>query len=261
MSRRVRCSSAWLGGFLILVLSGATVTGQERRPTMLAATNDFAVAQAESLVDRLVRAGDLEVFQVEPDPLLPDRAYERLAQYHLGVPVYGADVARQIVGGRTRSVFGVLYEDIDLETTPGVSVEIAQAVIEGLARAPMHPGEQPELTVLPLDAGGYALTYTGRVFTGADLRVYFIDAHTGGLVQEFSGLFKQETVGTGHGVHGDNKKISVTPSGDGFIANDQLRPIDVRTYDMQGDLARVKRVLNGSLALQESQLAGDADNV
>ena len=236
MSRPVRCSSAWLGGFLTLVLSGATVAGQQQRPTMLAATNDFAVAQAESLVDRLARAGDLEVFQVQADPLLPDRTYERLAQYYQGVPVYGADVARQIVGGRTRSVFGVLYEDIDLETTPAVSVEIAQAVIEGLARAPMNPGAQPELTILPLDAGGYALTYTGRVFTGADLRVYFIDAQTGGLVQEFSGLFKQDTVGTGHGVHGDNKKISVTPSGGQFVANDRLRPIDVRTYDMQGDL-------------------------
>ena len=261
MSRRVRCSSAWLGGFLIVVLSGATVAGQQQRPTMLAATNDFAMAQAESLVDRFVRAGNLEVFQVETDPLLPDRVYERLAQYHLGVPVYGADVARQIVGGRTRSVFGVLYEDIDLETTPAVSVEIAQAVIEGLARAPMNPGVLPELTILPLDAGGYALTYTGRVFTGADLRVYFIDAHTGGLVQEFSGLFKQDTVGTGHGVHGDNKKISVTPSGDGFIANDQLPPIDVRTYDMKGDLERVRRVLNGSVALRDSELAGDEDNV
>ena len=71
----------------------------------------------------------------------------------------------------------------------------------------------------------------------------------------------QDTVGTGHGVHGDNKKISVTPSGDGFIANDQLRPIDVRTYDMKGDLERVRRVLNGSVALRDSELAGDEDNV
>ena len=261
MDRHVRCSSAWPSAFLILVLSGASIAGQEQRPTMLAATDTFAVRQAESLVDRLVRAGDLKVFQVEPDPLLPDRTYERLAQHYHGVPVYGADIARQLVGGLTRSVFGVLYEDIDVETTPAVSVEIAQAVIEGLARAPMHPGEQPELTVLPLDAGGYALTYTGRVFTGADLRVYFIDAHTGGLVQEFSGLFKQDTVGSGQGVHGDRKKISVTPSGDGFVANDQLRPIVVQTYDMQGDLERVRRVLNGSLALRDSEPAGDTDNV
>ena len=248
------------GAFLIVVLCGTSVAGQQQ-PTMLAATNNVAVRQAESLVDRLGRVGDLVVFQVEADPLLPGRTYERLAQHYRGVPVYGADVTRQIDGGLTRSVFGVLYEDIDLETTPAVSVEIAQAVIEGLARAPMHPGARPELTVLPLDAGGYALTYTGRVFTGADLRVYFIDAHTGGLVLEFSGLFTQDTVGTGQGVHGDNKKISVTPGGAGFVANDQLRPIDVRTYDMRGDLERVRRVLNGTLRLEDSALAGDADNV
>ena len=262
MDRRVRCFSVWFGAFLIVVLlCGASVSGQQRRPTILAATENFAVRQAGSLVDRLVRAGDLKAFRLT-NPLLPGRTHERLMQTYHGVPVYGADVTRQVDGGRTRSVFGVVYEDIDIDTTPTVSLEIAQAVIEGLARAPMNPGVHPELTVLPLDAGGYALTYTGRVFTGADLRVYFIDAHTGGLVLEFSGLFKQEqNVGTGQGVHGDDKKISVTPSGGEFVANDRLRPVDVQTYDMQGDLERVRRVLNGSLALQASELAGDVDNV
>ena len=192
---------------------------------------------------------------------MPGRTHEHLAQSYHGVPVYGADVSRQMDGEFTRSVFGVVYQDIDLETAPTVSVEIAQVIIEGFARAPMNPGVRPELTVLPLEAGGYALIYTEHVFTGTDLRVYFINAHTGGLVQEFSGLLKQNTVGTGHGVHGDNKKISVTPSGGGFVANDQLRPVDVRTYDMRGDLERVRRVLNGNLALRDSELAGDADNV
>ena len=262
MSRRVRCSSVWFYGFLIVVLCGASVTGQQLRPTMLAATDNVAVRQARSLVDRLVRAGDLEVFRVDTDPLLRGRTHERLTQYYRGVPVYGADVARQMDGGLTRSVFGVVYEDIDLETTPTLSVESAQAAIEDLAGGSMNPGVPPELTVLPLDAGGYALTYTGRVFTGADLRVYFIDAHTGALVLEFSGLFKQElSVGLGQGVHGDAKKLSVTPSSGEFVANDQIRPADLRTYEMRGDLERVRRVLNGSVALRDSELAVDADNV
>ena len=262
MERSVRYSSLWCGGFLTIVLlcCGEGVAGQQR-PTMLAATENFEVRQAESLVDRLVRAGDLKAFRIT-NPLLPDRSHERLVQYHQGVPVYGADVTRQVDGGLTRSVFGVIYEDIDVEATPSVSVEIAQALIEGLAGAPMNPGVYPELTVLPLDEGGYALTYTGRVFTGTDLRVYFIDAQTGRLVLEFSGLFRQEeNVGTGLGVHGDDKKISVTPSGDGFVANDQLRPVDVQTYNMQGDIERVRRVLDGTVALRESELAGDVDNV
>ena len=228
---------------------------------MLAATENFEVRQAESLVDRLVRAGDLKAFRIT-NPLLPDRSHERLVQYYQGVPVYGADVTRQVDGGLPRSVFGVIYQEIDLDATPSVSVEIAQALIEGLAGAPMNPGVYPELTVLPLDEGGYALTYTGRVFTGTDLRVYFIDAQTGGLVLEFSGLFRQEgNVGTGLGVHGDDKKISVTPSGGRFVANDRLRPVDVQTYNMQGDIERVRRVLDGTVALRESELAGDVDNV
>ncbi len=99
------------------------------------------------------------------------------------------------------------------------------------------------------------------MFTGTDLRVYFIDAHTGSLVLEFSGLFTQTTVGTGTGVHGDRKKISVTPEGGEFIADDKARPIDVLTYDMRGDVERVRRVLNGSLRLSNNDLATDLDNV
>ena len=257
MSRYVRRSSVAAGGFLIAVLCGTSVAGQQLPPTMLAATDNVAVLQATDMVDRLIRAGNLEVLKVDIDPL----TYQRLAQSYDGVPVYGADITRQMDGGRTHSVFGVIYEDIDLETTPTVSVEIAQAVIEGLARAPMNPGTRPELTILPLDAGGYALTYTGRVFTGTDLRVYFVDAHTGELVLDFSGLFKQLTVGTGQGVHGDQKKISVTPEGGEFVADDKARPIDVLTFDMRGDVERVRRVLNGSLTLRDSELAVDADNV
>ena len=262
MDRDVRHSNAWLGGFLIVVLCGTGIAGQERRPTMLRATDSLAVRQAESVLDQLVRAGDLELFRREADRLLPGRTHERLAQHYQGIPVYGADVTRQLSGERTRSVFGVLYEDIDLDTAPAVAVEIAQAVIEGLAGAPMNPGVHPELTVLPLDVGGYVLAYIGRVFTGTDLRVYFIDAHRGALVLEFSGLFRQEeNVGIGQGVHGDDKKISVTPSGGEFVANDQLRPIDAQTYNMQGDIERVRRVLNGSVTLAQSELAGDLDNV
>jgi Zn-dependent metalloprotease len=245
----------------MVVLCGASVAGQQLPPTMLAATDNVAVLQATDMVDQRVRAGNLELLRVDVDPLLPGRSYQRLAQSYGGVPVYGADITRQMDGGRARSVFGAIYEDIDIETTPTVSVEIARAVIEGLAGGPMNPGVQPELMILPLDAGGYALTYTGRVFTGTDLRVYFIDAHTGGLVQEFSGLFTQLTVGTGNGVHGDQKKISVTPEGGQFIANDKARPIDVLTYDMRGDTDRVRRVLNGSLTLRDSELALDTDNL
>ena len=262
MSRLVRCASVWSGAFLIVALCGASVAGQQQHPTMLAATDNVAVRQARSMVDRLVRAGDLELFQVDTDPLLPGRTHERLTQYYHGVPVYGADVARQMGGGLTRSMFGVVYENIDLETTPTLSVESAQAIIEELAGASMNPGRRPELTVLPLDAGGYALTYTGRVFTGTDLRVHFVDAHTGALVLEFSGLFKQDlNVGLGQGVHGDDKKLSVTPSGGEFVANDQLRPADVRTYEMRGDVERVRRVLNGTVRLRDSDLAVDVDNV
>ena len=68
-------------------------------------------------------------------------------------------------------------------------------------------------------------------------------------------------MGRGQGVHGDPKKLSVTPSGGEFVADDKLRPVDVLTYDMRGDVDRVRRVLNGSVTLRDSDLAADVDNV
>ena len=62
----------------VLLCCGEGVAGQQR-PTMLAATENFEVRQAESLVDRLVRAGDLKAFRIT-NPLLPDRSHERLVQ-------------------------------------------------------------------------------------------------------------------------------------------------------------------------------------
>lgn len=229
-------------------------------PITLAATASLELREADAFVDRMNRAGDLKLIRVQADPLLPGRTHERLAQYHQGVPIDQADITRQLDGGLTRSVFGSIHGGIDLDSTPTLSADEARTSIERLAGASMNPGVQPELAVLPLDAGGYALIYHGRVFTGTDLRKYYVDAHTGTLVLEHSDLLTQGTVGTGQGVLGDTKKISVTPMGGGFVAQDGLRPIDVLTYDMRGDVELVRRVLNGSHLLADSELATSTDN-
>ena len=129
------------------------------------------------------------------------------------------------------------------------------------AGAPLNPTATPVLTVLPLDGGGYALTYDAMVYAGNDLRRYFVDAHDGTILDDYSMLLKQGTVGTGLGVNGDLKKIAVTPTAGGFLADDSLRPVQVFTYNMRGDTERVRRVVNGSVDLLQSELAVDADNV
>ena len=117
-------------------------------------------------------------------------------------------------------------------------------------------------------AGVYRLVYEGRAFTGTRLIDYFIDASTGDLVWAYDDLKTQQTVlpceqcdiGEGLGVKGDRKKISVTAVGGAFLAQDQLRPADVFTFDMRGDLPRTMAVANGSIQLFDSDLASDTDN-
>ena len=55
------------------------------------------------------------------------------------------------------------------------------------------------------------------------MRQSFLDATTGELLREYGDIQKQ-VAGTGTGVLGDQKKISVAPSGSGFTTSDRLRP-------------------------------------
>ena len=231
------------------------------RQRTFAATANLALRQADTLVDRLARTGGLRLRVVQADTVLPGRLHQRLVQLHDGLPVHGGELARQLHGGLTVSVFGTLYDDIDVDTTPTLSSDAAGTVIQARAGAPLNPTATPVLTVLPQVDGTYILTYEASVFADNDLRRYVVDAHSGAIVDEYSQLLKQGTVGTGIGVLGDRKKIAVTPTGGVFLADDSLRPADVLTYDMRGDVGRVRRVLLGTSALTLADLAADVDNV
>ncbi|HXG56906.1 MAG TPA: M4 family metallopeptidase, partial [Vicinamibacterales bacterium] len=89
---------------------------------------------------------------------------------------------------------------------------------------------------------------------------YFVDAHSGAVIFEYSDL-QTQAVGRATGVLGDSKKISTQASTGGFTLMDALRPPSIRTYDMKGDPARVYNVLNGIVALGTADLATDTDNI
>lgn len=218
-------------------------------------------------IDAMVRSGELRVRQVRDDAVLPGRTHERAEQYYRGVRVYGADVARQIAAGQTVSVFGVLYDGIDVDPSPRVGAAEAKAVLERLSGATLGEARTPELVVLPLPTDGrtggsdqrYALTYAGAAFSERGLRLYFIDARTGLIVLERDDLHTQ-SVGRGHGVLGDEKKIAVRPSGGLFQAWDELRPPDLVSFDLKGNLGRTINLLNGFIFPQTTDIASDADN-
>jgi len=259
---------------LISVLTPSTALLQDRDSVLTLTAGGLSglsqLREADALVDQLRRDRVLRLATRGNDRLVPGRTHDRFGQYHNGVPIFGAEVTRQTARGVTVSVFGTLHLDVEVETTPALSTDEAARIIEGLGN--MRPGgsTRPQLVVLPdrEHPGVYRLVYEARVFTGTQLIASFIDASTGDLVWAYNDLKTQQptlpcaqcAIGQGLGVLGDRKKISVTPVGGSFLAEDRLRPAKIFTVDTRGDLARAIAVGQDSTTLFDSDLASDADN-
>ena len=213
-----------------------------------------------SQVDRMIRGGELQVRQTREDTLLPGRTHERANQFYRGVRVFGGDVARQLRGGVTESVFGTIYQGIDVDPSPVIDEDRARELLGAHVGQTIDPAQHPELVILPLDAGGYALTWRMRLTLRADTRQYFLDARTGAIRLDFSDRKGQSAVGRATGVLGDLKKISVHASGGQFQAADDLRPPVIQTYDMRGDPRRADEFLSGRVDLGAGDLGSDTDN-
>jgi Zn-dependent metalloprotease len=112
------------------------------------------------------------------------RVQQRYAQVYDGVPVFGADVTRQVENGKTLSIFGAMYQGIEVDPVPVVTPEEATALFQTLGG--LGPSGRPELMVLPGEDDGYTLAYRARIATRNDVRVYFIDATTGETVLSYS---------------------------------------------------------------------------
>ena len=210
----------------------------------------------------MLRTGELRIRQVRDDTLIQGHVVERADQYHRGVRVHGADISRQLdAQGVVRSVFGNLYEGIDLPPDPAMTPDRVRARVAELAGGDQAESNQPELVVLPLDEGGFRLAWRMRAVTPqVDLVQYFLDAATGEVLLQYSDRQSQSAVGRAVGVLGDNKKISVTGSAGSFTARDLLRPPVIETEDMKGDPIRTASYLNGFIALGPADLATTADN-
>ena len=240
---------------LYLIPAAAQQPGRGRvtiTPASTAEVRDWAPR-----IDSLRRSGDLRLRIRRDDPLAAGRAHERYDQYHRGVRVYGADVAEQLNGGQVVSAFGIVYEGIDIDPSPGIDADRAREVVE--ARAGVEIGRRPELVVFPRDSS-YVLAWRVRAAAQGDVREYFVDARDGTIAFEFSDRKAQSAVGRGQGVLGDTKKISVSPSAGQFVTTDRLRPPAINTYDMRGDYLRTIRFLNDVIELSTNDLGTDSDN-
>ena len=272
VTRLLACAAAVA---MIAALTSSTARSQNRTSVLTLAAGSLSslseLRDADSLVDRLRRDGVLRLATSERDPLVPGRTHDRFRQYHDGVPIFGAEVTRQMARGVTVSLFGTLYLGVEVETTPVLSRDDATRIIERLANVRPGGSTPPRLVVLPdrERTAVYRLVYEARAFTGTRLMAFFLDASTGDLVWAYNDLKTQQpalpcaqcAVGEGLGVQGDRKKISVVAVGGAFLAEDQLRPADVFTFDMRGDVLRTLDVLDGTAQLFDADLASDADNL
>ncbi len=258
------CAAALARGETLGLAGGPSpaLQGQQPRTIRVSAVSSGEVRTWDTAVDRMVREGGLELRLDREDTLIAGRRHRRFAQMVNGVPVYGGDITRQTdAGGLTVSIFGTVYEGISLSTEPKLSASEVQAIVTRLTGVEVGPERMPRLSILPRDGNQYALVYLARVATAEDITLYFLDAHTGAIVDQRSDAHRQTSaVGLGTGVLGDRKKVSASAQGGGFAGSDRLRPPVIETYDMRGDLSRTLSFLNGRVDLGASDLATDSDN-
>jgi len=205
------------------------------------------------------RAGALRVERATQDPSVPSRTVERLQQYYQGVPVWGAEVVRDLDRGVPVSIFGDLSTQLDLDTQPGMTVDAASQLLLSRAASGAALLRPLTLVVLRQESGEPRLAYTSVVASSNQVFRVFIDARTGAELLRYSSIRKQASIGTGRGVIGDTKKMSVRLQGGVYLADDPIRPPVLLTFDMRNNKIRALDVLFGA-PLFLSDVASDTDN-
>ena len=219
---------------------------------------DAPVPPDAATIDAMVQVGELAVVSRRADRYLSDRTHEYLAQYVNGIPVHGGGISRQRANGATVSVFGRLHPDINIATTPALSLDDAVA---RLSTSGARPVDTPTLVVLPLLLGDYALAYRATL---SDAQETFIDAHTGDLLWQHSVVREQRAIGTGTGIAGDRKNVSTMRAGSVYRTIDEFRPAEIVTLDMDFSLTRTFSLImpgpSGTRRWNDNDVATDSDN-
>ena len=244
-----------------------TVAGQEPASRLalnimaLSTTTDVSELRLlDARVDALVRTNALVLASRQPDVSLSGRGHETFQQYHAGVPVYGGGISRQLANtGLTVSIFGTIYQEIDLDMTPQLAQHEALALVEQRAGAGSATDDPLTLVIVPTPFDTYVLAYRA---TMRDFRTYFLDAHSGAIVHVENEVDEQGAiVGIGVGVNNDRKKVSASPARGGFQTYDRLRPAEIVTLDLRHADARVGSLLDPrGTTWVASDVAWDADN-
>jgi len=241
---------------------GQAQTGGRSGVTQVKATAAADVRTWDAYVTQGRRSGDLQLKSSTVDPLVPGRTAERFQQRYKGVRIWGADIVRDSENGVTMSIFGALSpEDLGLDVVPTLSIDQGRAAMLATGGAGASLLSVPELVIVPLQDGTHRLAYQALEAATESLDRVFVDAQTGAELLRYSEIQRQQAVGSGTGVLGDKKKVSVLANGGAFLAYDTHRPPTIETFDLRGNLARLKLLLFTSTTASISDLASDTDNI
>ena len=221
------------------------------------ASTPTEVPALASEIDQMLRTGHLQFGRDQADGTFPGRHHERMNQYHQGVRVLGGQIVWQKQSGLVLSVTGNIYDDIDVDVTPSLTVAETEARALALEGPEAFIVGETELVVLPL-ANRYALAYYVRTRSPDALQVSFIDAHSGVRLLTWNDMRTQhDGVGLGIGTWGDRKKMTTEQAAGTFRAVDTIRPFGIKTYDVGFDYW----AWYDFETEEDSYLASDPDNM
>jgi bacillolysin len=248
-----------------LVFTNPTLNGQAQEPVEHGLSYSIhasgaALPAAMATLDTMLQSGDLDIASSQEDTMIPGRVHERLKQMYEGVPVFGAQLVRQIDGRSIISLSGRLYDNITIDVTPQISSEQAAAIAVAASGDGANVRGEPVLGVLPVTGESYKLAYRIQVRSSWDIREVAVDALSGAIIYSRSVIEHVNVIGKGTGVLGDAKKMSVSSTASTFQAIDGMRPAPAFTLDFRGSLTRLNTFLATGF-LSNTDVATDSDNV
>ncbi len=243
-------------------LFGTVVPAQLATPSTrstLATADIDGVRQWDGYVQSLIRDGSLRLNRMDENTVIEGHAHERFTQYFRGVRIYGSGISRELVGGLAVSLSGIVYDNVDVDTSPTLSVDaVVSRVLPALGDDVM---DVPELIVLPNPDDTYTLAYLVDVINDSEFTLYryVLDAHSGDVLRRFDAFRTQDGKSSlGKGTKGDTKKLSVVrrPTWNVDLALDKLRPVDgINTYDMGFDTMRGWDHITRGTPFKDTELA------
>ncbi len=244
-------------GLASMKVSHPSAQQTERFTTWMATGAQLATVLPR--IDEMLRVGNLEVAAVQTDTMIAGRLHERLNQTYQGLPVFGGQVVLQRSGRSIVSVSGQLYEGLSLPVTASLTPDDAVDRARASGRSSGTATTPPILGILARDNAEAVLVYKVRLLRGLAGHVFYINANTGAVERAYSDVQTQGVIGSGTGVLGDVKKMSVFSSAGTFLTNDRLRPAPNLTFDFHGSFARLDS-FDGTTFFA-SDFATDSDNV